>query len=171
MGGLKERPPKPRPRKPRAKKPPAPKPIRPPGRPPKYDPHMVRTVEAWSWLGFDNEEMARRLEIHVATLYAWFKQFPELHDAAEAGREMATASVIKTMYQTALGYENRTQKLVKKPDGSVEPVTLIEKLPPNFSAQAFIVKNRDKSRWSDTQKIEIDHAVTVRRALLELADE
>ena len=53
------------------------------------------------------------------------------------------------MYQRAVGYEVKTEKIFKDGDGSIIRVETTEHIPPDVTAQIFWLKNRRRDKWSE----------------------
>lgn len=73
---------------------------------PKYEkwltPEGLRRLKGWAMLGLTDEQIARNMGIHCATLYAWKKAHPEISEALKEGKEPADFAVMNALYQNAL---------------------------------------------------------------------
>lgn len=101
----------------------------PGGRPTKYKAEFNERVYGACLLGATNEDLAKVLDVSVATVKNWLNSEPEFLASVKRGREEADEKVVQSLYNTAL-------------EG-------------NTTAQIFWLKNRQKRQWRDKQ--EVDH--------------
>ena len=82
------------------------------------------------------------------TFADWLVANADLARACEVGKEAADNRVERSLYQRALGYSHRVQKLVSYMGKStVEEVE--ETVAPDVTAQIFWLKNRRPQQWRD----------------------
>ena len=73
--------------------------------------------------GLTYEQIARCLNLHVATLIEKRKDYPELDEAIKRGRDQGVQNVTNALYEKAIKGDN--------------------------TAMIFFLKNRDPKNWSD----------------------
>ena len=80
------------------------------GRPTRYTPEHAETARLFYETGATDEQVARLLRIHLATLYRWRERYPDFAEAALVGKDDADARVQAAMYRRAIGYDYRETK-------------------------------------------------------------
>ena len=80
------------------------------GRPTSYAPEHAETARLFYETGATDEQVARLLRIHLATLYRWRARYPDFAEAALVGKDDADARVQAAMYHRAIGYDYRETK-------------------------------------------------------------
>jgi transposase-like protein len=127
-------------------------------------------VEGWARDGATIEQIAINIGIRRETLYKWMRQYPELKEAIDKGREITDRRVENALYNNAMGQEvwEETQELrpivIKgeiqyNEDGTIkaEMVTVERKkkfIPGSATAQIFWLKNRKSNVWRDKQEVQ-----------------
>jgi hypothetical protein len=107
-------------------------------------------------LGATDEAIARGLGINLKTYYKYQKLHPEFQEAIQAGKEIADAKVALSLYQTAIGYSHKKQKVFCDPrSGSKEIVEYTENYPPHPASMIFWLKNRKPDQWRDVRQHEV----------------
>jgi len=128
-----------------------------------YDPvRTPSTAEAILRLGGTMQDVARALHVHLATVYRWREQHPELSEALKETKALADGKVERSLYQRAIGYdyeeveETTIVEVVVNAEGKVErPGKARRKVTkkravPDVTAQIFWLKNRKPAEWRDT---------------------
>ncbi len=136
-----------------------------------YSPLVDNVCRSLSWLGKTNLEMSEALGISEDTLYRWMRESDTLRSAVNEGREMALVPVVQSLYQRAVGYEH-PEVVVKwnKDTGKFYEHPIVKHYPPDTAAIEFVLTNRLGGQWKKKTDSTLDINVTIRRALLELAD-
>lgn len=119
------------------------------GTPGKYSRKMNKLAKAFALLGLPEEDIAKHLEIEVATFIAWKKEHPSFLKALIDGGEKADAYVAKSLYRRALGltYNETTTRR----EGRKTIITTTEKtVPADIRAAEIWLRNRTaaRKRWS-----------------------
>jgi hypothetical protein len=135
-----------------------------------WTPMVDRAVEELSWLGRDNTEIIKALGIATSTFYVWLQKYPTMSEALESGREKALIPVIKSMYRNAIGYEHEETVVKWNKETGFATMDVVKRYQPNQAAAEFILTNRQGGQWRKKSDGVLDVNLTVRRALLELAD-
>lgn len=137
-------------------------------RPSKYETHVLpklAAVQGWAMQGLTNEQIAKNLGIHKATLCDYQNKYSEFAEALKKGKEVADFEVVNSLHENATGYW-KTEQVVsqKKTVGYndqgkrvevTEPVIVEVKrwYPPNVTAQIYWTKNRMPQEWSDRKEV------------------
>lgn len=106
----------------------------PGGRPTDYKPEYCETVNKLALLGLTDSQMANLLEVSEVTFNAWKKKHPEFLKSLKDGKEIADASIAKSLYKKALGYDYHGKHY-----------------PADTTAIIFWLKNRQPKGWRDKQ--------------------
>lgn len=124
----------------------------PAGRPSKYDPAFCEMAHRLAVQGATDIEIADAFEVHVATLYRWKAEHPELRDAMAFGKEAADDRVEASLYHRAVGYSHDAVKIFM-PAGATAPVVAAyrEHYPPDTAAASLWLRNRRPDKWRDKQ--------------------
>ncbi|MFL0197620.1 transposase [Clostridium sp. WILCCON 0269] len=128
-------------------------------------------VEGWARDGLTDEQIAKNLGIHAATLYEYKKRYSEFSEALKRGKEVIDFEVENSLLKRALGYsytEVTTERVIRK-DKNGKVLTDIHGFPtydmvitkevkkefaPDTTALIFWLKNRKPDKWRDKQDIE-----------------
>lgn len=140
---------------------------RPNGRPSGYRPFYAEEARALFSQGFTDQEVADYFGVEYHRINIWAKQYPEFRSAIKIGKEATDDRVERTMYQRAVGFRYRAQKVMVV-DKKVEVVEYMEQVLPDTTACIFWLKNRRPDLWRDVHKME--HSRTSEYAKLSDAD-
>ncbi len=128
------------------------------GRPSKYRPEFTDQAHKLCLLGATDQEMADFFDVCVATIHNWKNDYPEFFEAVKRGKIIADAHLANKLYQRAEGAEWEEQQAIKVKVGAheerVEIVTVKRAAPPDTTALIFWLKNRQPSKWRDTQSLQ-----------------
>lgn len=154
-------------------KPKKPKPKKPVGRPTKYKPELCELATKFCMLGATNDGLARMFEVSCSTIELWIRTIPEFSRAVKEGREVADATVAKSLYHRACGYSHEAVKIFND-GGKPMIVSYIEHYPPDTAAAFIWLKNRRPGEWRDRKEVAVSPdsaAATVLAALNAVDDE
>lgn len=105
--------------------------------------------------GATEEDLADIFNVCLTTIGNWKKEHPDFLRAIENGKRKADAKVEKSLYQRAIGYKHKSEKLFQY-EGEVIRGATIEKYPPDVSAASLWLRNRRPDKWRD--KHDLDHS-------------
>ncbi len=112
-------------------------------------------------------EIARAVGTTERNLYRWAARYDEFSHILKTAGIVADDRVELTLYQRAVGYEVKTEKIFK--DGaSIIRVETTEHVPPDVTAQIFWLKNRRRDKWSERNQ-QFAGAVTINLTAEDLA--
>lgn len=123
------------------------------GRPTKYQDDYPKQARRLTLLGLTDEEMATFFEVHVDTIYEWDKVHPEFSEARARGKEHADGRVAEKLYHRALGYSHPEVHITAF-QGEVLVTPITKHYPPDTQAASWWLKNRQPSKWRDTQSLQ-----------------
>lgn len=81
------------------------------GRPPKYEPKMLKQAEKLVRLGVTEAVLADFFDVDVATFRRWKHRYPDLRAVVEKGKLMQDAEVASSLYNRAKGMKIRAVKI------------------------------------------------------------
>lgn len=117
-----------------------------------------------------DEQICKKIGIHIATLCEWKNKFPELAEALKKGKAPVDISVENALLKRALGYqyEETITEIESVPTGKIgedgneilKQIKHIKKVMktvlPDTTAQIFWLKNRRPDRWREKQDVSIN---------------
>jgi hypothetical protein len=137
----------------------------------KWAPLVVELCRDLAWAGRSHADMWTRLGISEATFYRWLREKPELRAAIESYGEHAWGRVARSLYERAIGYEHEDEKLTYA-DGEWRRATTRKKYAPETAAALAVLRAKQPDLWkAEDGPRQLDVNLTIRRALLELADD
>jgi hypothetical protein len=97
----------------------------------KYKPEFANIAYEMCLLGATTEQLARALGISERTFHYWLQEIPEFGEQVRAGREIADRKVAMSLYQKAIGWSHKQEKVFCDPrSGSRQIVEYTERFPP-----------------------------------------
>jgi hypothetical protein len=120
-----------------------------------YRPKFVQVAEKMCHLGLTDQDLADFFEVSRATVIEWKKRFPAFGDAVKQGKLVADAEVASKLYQRAIGYKHKEEKIFQY-KGKPVVVKTVKRYPPDPVAAKFWLTNRQKELWKDRQDHTID---------------
>lgn len=106
-------------------------------------------LESWRREGMSEEQIARRLDVSLATLRGWKRKCPALERALETDAEVTDSQVESALLKKALGYESREYKVERNAKGECKEVETTKQVGPDMSAISLWLKKRRPERWGD----------------------
>lgn len=128
------------------------------GRPTKYDDRFCRIATDFARLGLTNEQMAKSLDVSLATFKSWMQKHPKFLAALKNGREVSDANVTRSLYERAMGYTHDAVKILQS-GGQPLIVPYKEHYPPDPTALIFWLKNRRPDLWRNNPSPEDNEEV------------
>lgn len=123
------------------------------GRPTLYKEEYNERVYKLCLLGAKDTEIADFFDISEATLNNWKIEYPLFLESIKSGKVDADIKVANSLYNRALGYDQKTDKIFQF-QGEPVIVPTVEHVQPDTTAQIFWLKNRQPKQWRDKQEIE-----------------
>lgn len=120
----------------------------------------LTALETWARLGLTDEDIAKNIGIHVATLYEWKNKYSDIAEALTYGKQEADAIVENALYKRAVGYdyEEVTKELRINPETKEREMVVTKivtkNVIPDTTAQIFWLKNRKQDMWRDKQELD-----------------
>ncbi len=124
------------------------------GRPSKYNEQYHPDLIYWmAKTGLTDKQMSKELGITEKTLNNWKNTHNDFLQSLKKGKEDPDDNVEVSLYQRALGYEHKEDKIFNH-NGKALIVPTIKHYPPDSTSMIFWLKNRRPERWRDKQEIE-----------------
>lgn len=144
------------------------------GRPSKYKPEYAEQAYKLCLLGATDKDLANFFEVDEATINRWKDAHPDFCKSLKAGKEDADATIAKSLYHRAKGYEHPEDKIFLH-EGKPVIVSTIKHYPPDPTSMIFWLKNRQPQKWRDRQEVEhsgrLEYELVLPEELLEEAEE
>lgn len=125
----------------------------PGGRPSKFEDIDLDKVKALAVKGWTDIEMADFFDVHIATWYRWKGAHEEFCEALKDWKEDSDARVERSLYERAMGYECKEDKIFNH-NGEPLVVPTIKHHAPDTTAAIFWLKNRQPDKWRDKKEID-----------------
>lgn len=149
------------------------------------EPDGLLLLAAWARDGLNDEEIARKCGVNVATLYRWKNEHCEIREALSRGKEPVDVEVENATHSLALGYTVPVRKMFKLRRVEYDPNTgrklrEYEELatgydevhvPANVNAQKFWLGNRKPDVWRGKPREETPEDVRPDDGLMAALDE
>jgi len=104
-------------------------------------------------LGLTNREIAVVIGISEQEFTNVLSLDDDLFEALKEARESPVRAVEASLFKKCLGFRTREEVLNK--DGEVVSVK-VKEMVPDTNAIMFYLKNRDKARWSDSSRLDVN---------------
>ena len=127
------------------------------GRPSKYDESFNKLAFNYCLLGATDKDLAKYFDTSEVTVNKWKEEHPEFLKSIKMGKEEADAKVASRLFKKATGYEREEDKIFQFQGTPVVVPTEVH-YQPDTTAAIFWLKNRQPSKWRDTQNIELTGA-------------
>ena len=131
------------------------------------EPENIERIVNWAANGLTNEEMARSMGVHRATLQRWIVDHSDICDAIKRGRLLACEAIENALFRKATGMvledtveEYKGELRDGRPsNGTVTKRTVRRQVPPDTAAAIFYLKNRMPERYSDRRTVEVEPTI------------
>lgn len=121
-------------------------------------------LTGWARGGLSNAQIAKNMNIHESTFYAWKAEHEDISEAIKKGKEVIDFEVENALLKRAMGYEVEETKTYMKDDGKGGKTRHVEKtskhLPSDATSMIFWLKNRQPDRWNDRKQVEHSGSMT-----------
>ena len=121
------------------------------GRPTDYKEEYAEQSRKLCLLGYTDVQLADFYGVTEQTINNWKKKHDGFFESLKAGKDIADAEVVNTLYNKAIGGIEIEE--VKTDDGG-KVTTTIKELAPDTTSAIFWLKNRQPEKWRDKQEIE-----------------
>lgn len=116
------------------------------GRPTLFSQKMVRQARNLVMMGYTHKKVAEFLEVDISSIYHWKTINKDFSDAMNTGRDEYDSKVVRSLYETAIGYNyvEKKKEVEKTEDGKTRTkITRTKKhVAPNVGAIKTWLYNR-----------------------------
>jgi hypothetical protein len=123
------------------------------GRPTVYTRSKCALAYRYSLLGATNTDLARFFAVDERTILRWQHDHPEFCRALKSGKDEADAQVSDRLFKRATGYSH-PDVVINVCGGKIEKTRVVKHYPPDTTAAIFWLKNRQREKWRDVQRLE-----------------
>ena len=131
----------------------------------KFNGRMIMKMFEMAKLGLTQEKLALALDINIATLHIWMREYPKFRRSYEEGRDIYDNGVHLALQKRAMGYNYEEVKEFEGVDSlgrAYHYTTKVNKhVPPETTAGIFWLKNRHPTEWRDVHRAEINSNVNL----------
>ncbi|HHF3034772.1 hypothetical protein ACPV4W_17025 [Vibrio diabolicus] len=102
-------------------------------------------------LGATDKDLTNFFEVDRSTIYNWTSKHAKFARARKMGKLVADAEVVSKLFERAVGYIVKKQKVLN--NGKIIEYT--EELPPETYAIEYWLKCRNSDKWLHNRKVEL----------------
>ena len=130
------------------------------GRPTSYRPEYDELAYKFCLLGATDARLGELFEVSESTINNWKHQHSSFLESIKGGKAIADARVAQSTYLSAVGgHYVEEEKAISDGQGGQDTIIVRRQIPPDFRAQQFWLKNRQKELWRD--RVEVQEEITV----------
>lgn len=118
------------------------------GRPSKYKEEYAEQAYKLCLLGATDKELADFFNVQESTINYWKLHQVGFSESLKSGKDGADAVVASKLFQRAIGYEHKEDKIFNN-EGEPLIVPTIKHYAPDTTACIFWLKNRQSAKWRD----------------------
>lgn len=137
------------------------------GRPSKYKKEYDEQARKLCLLGYIDTQLADFFGVAEATIHNWKIEHPSFLESLKAGKCVADASVVDSLYSRAMGSTHKEDKIFNN-NGEALIVPTTKHYPPDTTACIFWLKNRQPELWRE--KVEAEVNLDMAKVLSEIAE-
>lgn len=116
------------------------------GRPTSFSRKMIKQSRDLVLMGYTHEKIAEFFEVSVGSIYHWKSMYKDFSEALNTDRDSYDSKVVRSLYETAIGYNyiEKKKEVEKTEDGKTRTkITRIKKhVAPNVGAIKTWLYNR-----------------------------
>lgn len=118
-------------------------------------PEGLILIEGWARDGLTDEQIAKQMNINVATLYRWKNDHCEICEALKKNKDVVDNMVENALLRNAMGEYKTVEERRYNPDTRQFELVLVkrETRAPDTTAQIFWLKNRRPNKWRDKREV------------------
>ena len=139
------------------------------GRPSKYDPKYNEQARKLCLMGYTDKDLADFFEIAESTLNLWKNQKPGFLESLKAGKSLADAEVVASLYQKAVGYSCKDTKFASFEGAITDEKEYTKNYPPCPISIKYWLNNRQPERWREkVEQEEVAHDSVIQKVQIEV---
>lgn len=130
----------------------------PGGRPTEYDARKYPEIAyGFALAGYTDKEMAGFFQVSEKTLNDWKHKHPKFLQSIKKGKDLADSDVARGLFKSATGHTVKAVKIFQF-EGESYDHEFDEYHPPNPTAAIFWLKNRQRDKWRDVNRVAVTDA-------------
>lgn len=130
------------------------------GAPTKYNKKYNEQARKLCLLGYTDKQLADFFEVAESTINKWKLDHPTFSESLKAGKEMADAEVVASLYQKATGYSCKDTKFATYEGDITDQREYTKNYPPCPISIKYWLNNRQPERFRERVEIEQNTNVT-----------
>lgn len=127
------------------------------GRPSLYRDEYAERARKICLLGATDAELASFFDVAESTINLWKIEHPIFSESITRGKLIADAEVADRLYQRAIGYSHKAEKIMIVANQVVRE-EYTEHYPPDTPAASLWLRNRQPTKWRDKVQTELTGA-------------
>ena len=125
-------------------------------KPVKWNDDRIRQAYLLALLfGATDTQVAKIMGVNEHTINYWKRTKPEFLEALNKGKLSKDDQVEKSLFERAVGYSHPDID-IRVVDHEIVKTDIIKHYPPSEVACIFWLKNRQRQKWADVQKVQHD---------------
>lgn len=125
------------------------------GAPTKYNKKYNEQARKLCLLGYTDKQLADFFEVSKSTINKWKLDYPTFSDSLKAGKDLADADVVASLYQKATGYSCTDTKFATWEGEITDEKEYTKNYPPCSISIKYWLNNRQSKTWRE--RVEIDN--------------
>lgn len=118
--------------------------------------------------GKTDAEVADIVEVHVNTVRAWRKYYPQFQWAVNEAKLEADKRVERALYNRAIGYDTKEVKAFYDKDrGEIVTEEVDKHYPPDITAAKFWLTNRQSKHWREKIESRVEASLSLESLVAE----
>lgn len=131
---------------------------KPKGRPTLYRKSMIEQTRNLILMGYTHAQVAKFYNITISSLYLWKTLYSDFSEALNYVKDEADSMVVRSLFETAVGYTERTNTKHTDESGNVKIVRSKKHMAPNLGAIKVWLYNRRPDEWKpEAELVKQDH--------------
>lgn len=123
------------------------------GRKTLYDKSMVEQTRNLIMMGYTHKQVADFYKVSEASIYLWKTLYPDFSEALDFTKDEFDSDVVRSLYETATGYTERTIKKETDDNGNIRRTRIKKDIAPNIGAIKMWLYNRRPDEWKSEAEL------------------
>jgi len=136
-------------------------------KPVKWNPDRIRQAFLLaSMFGATDVEIAKVMDVNQHTINYWKRTKPEFLNALNQGKLTKDEQVERSLFERATGYSHPDVD-IRVVDHEIVKTEITKHYPPDATSCIFWLKNRQRQKWADVQRSELQVDINMKRLNLD----
>lgn len=125
-------------------------------KPVKWNDDRIRQAYTMALLfGATDTQIAKVMGVNEHTITYWKRTKPDFLEALNKGKLTKDEQVERSLFERAIGYSHPDTH-ISNYRGEITVTPIMKYFPGDVTAQIFWLKNRQRQKWADVQRTQID---------------